>query len=122
LSHDNHLLSFFFLHTFHGQSLDLGHPANPFFGLTMKQQAIFKIISLITQFLTFTYLIFIEYSCSCIFYHDYQPDSRQNWRNTFKQGRQIFLWADVDKDSNKKGIKNKMVFKSAKVFLNEPAR
>ena len=40
----------------------------------------------------------------------------------FKQGKQIFLWADVDKNSEKEGVKSKEMFKLSKVFLNEPAK
>ena len=42
--------------------------------------------------------------------------------NTFKQGRQIFLWADVDNDVTKKRIKNKKWLKGVKIFCDEPKK
>ena len=51
-----------------------------------------------------------------------QPGSRQNRRNTFKQGKQIFLRADIDKDLMEKGVENKKMFKFVKDFDNEPVK
>ena len=40
----------------------------------------------------------------------------------FKQWKQIFLWADADKESEKEGVKCKEILKLIKVFLNEPTK
>ena len=52
----------------------------------------------------------------------YQPGSRQNGRNTFKQERQIFLWTNVDNDLKEKGVENKKMFKFAVEFDNKPVK
>ena len=52
----------------------------------------------------------------------YQPGSRQNRRNTFKQCKQIFLWANIDNDLMEKGVENKKMLKFVKDFDNEPVK
>jgi len=51
-----------------------------------------------------------------------QPGGGQGSRNTFKQGKQIFLWANVDKDLEKARVKYKQMLKFIKVLFNKSAK